>query len=399
MIKIGVLKEGKIPVDERVPLVPKQAKSISIKDGVHLIVKRSNVRRIQDEEYESAGVEMSDAIHGQDILIGVKEVPIEELIEDKTYFFFSHTIKMQPYNRDLLKAIVEKRITLIDWECLTDAKGNRLIGFGRYAGIVGAYNGLRMIGLQENTFELRKAYDCRDYDELKQELKKVNLRPLKIILTGQGKVARGALEILEALRIRRVSDTDFLTKTYEEPVFCQITFREYFERMDGEAFDAPTFFKNPTEYQSNFMRFASVAHFFIAGHYWNSEAPFLFSREDAKNPNFNIEYVADISCDIDGPVASTIRPSTIEDPFYGYDPITETEVPINVEGAIKVMAVDNLPCELPRDASADFGDMFIKSVLPSILNNDRDGILKRGSITRNGEITDQYGYLREWISD
>ena len=400
MMKIGIIKECKTPPDERVALTPIQIKQISeAHPPLDIVVQRSPIRRISDTEYEQEGVALVDDVNDCDILIGVKEVPKENLIPNKTYFFFSHTIKMQPYNRDLLQKVMEQGITLIDWECLTDERGNRLIGFGRYAGIVGAYNGFRAFGLKENTFSLKEAYLCRDKEELDAQLRSIRLPPMKILVTGRGKVAKGSMETLSALNIRKVSMAEYIDNEFDEPVYAQITFLDYFERKDGGEMQASHFFEFPEMYHSKFMHFAKHTDFLIAGHYWDSEAPFLFTRTDARNEEFRIKLVADISCDIDGPVASTLRPSTISNPFYGYNPKTETEVAFDAKDAITVMAVDNLPCELPRDASSDFGAIFTKSVLPHILSDDEAGLLSRGSITINGAINETYSYLQEWVAD
>lgn len=400
MMKFGILTEGKRPVDERVALTPQQVSALIEKhpNDMNLVVQSSSIRRIKDEEYLDSGIELVESVEECDVLIGVKEVPIADLIPNKTYLFFSHTIKKQPYNKPLLKAVLDKNITLIDWECLRDTRGIRLIGFGRYAGIVGTYNGFRVLGKLNGRYDLKKAQECVDRVELDEELTKVQLDPMKILLTGRGKVAKGALEILEKLKIRKVGIREYLKETFSEPVYCQIDFSDYTKRIDGTPFKAGDFYENPELFQSDFMRFARQTDFYIAGHYWESGAPFLFSREDAKQDDFRISLVADISCDIDGPVASTLRPSTIQDPFYGYDPLTGSEVPFGTEKSIAVMAVDNLPCELPRDASNDFGEMFIKSVFPAFLNGDKNGILKRATIASNGEVTEEYSYLRDWVN-
>lgn len=399
MMHFTVIKEGKRPVDERVVLTPKQVAELNKEHSnkLKITVQSSEVRRIKDAEYNKAGVTLVEDPAQADILLGVKEVPKEDLIPNKTYLFFSHTIKKQPYNKALLQTILERKIRLIDWETLRDGRGRRLIGFGRYAGIVGTYNGFRAMGLRDGLFDLKKAQDCEDGKELLQELQKVKLPAMKILLTGRGKVAKGSIEILEALKIKKVGIRDYLSRSFDEPVYCQITFQDYFRAKDGKEHNTQHFFDHPDQYESDFMRFAKHTDFFIAGHYWDSKAPFLFTREDARSQDFKINLVADISCDIDGPVASTLRPSTIDDPFYGYDPQAEQEVAFDQKGAITVMAVDNLPCELPRDASHDFGEMFIHAVLPSFLNGDKHGILKRATIAENGKITEEYAYLREWV--
>lgn len=399
VFKIGVIREGKNPPDERVPLTPAQCRLIlDTYPQVDLVVESSPVRRIRDEEYEKQGIRIVTDLSDRDVLLGVKEVPIPQLLAEKTYFFFSHTIKEQPYNRDLLLEILRKNITMVDYETLTAASGKRLIGFGRYAGIVGAYNGIRTWGLRHQSFELKQAFQCEDRVELEKELTKVKLPAIKIALTGRGRVAGGAIEILDALKIPKVSVADFLEKTFDHPVYAQLAVTDYNKRKDGQAFTKQNFFEHPDEYESNFSRFAAVTDLYVSGHYWDSESPFIFSRADARAPEFKIQVVADVSCDIDGPVASTLRPSTIPEPNYGYDPRTEKEVAFDAEGAISVMAVDNLPCELPRNASEDFGAEFIKHILPALLGDDPTAIIDRGTIAREGKLNAHFTYLQDYVN-
>lgn len=398
-MKIGVIREGKTPPDKRVPLTPKQcAEVIKNFPGVELKVQESPFRKFKDEEYRNQGVDVVEEVSDCDVLIGVKEVPIDMLIPNKTYFFFSHTIKEQPYNRKLLKSILEKNIQLVDWECLTEPSGKRLIGFGRYAGIVGAYNGVLAIGKRYGLFDIKAANQCEDRDELERELDKVKLPNIKIALTGRGRVANGAMEILDYLKIRKVSPEEYLTESFDEPVYTQLGVEHYNKRKDGEVKERSDFYENFTEYDSDFMKYAKVTDFFIAGHFFAEGSPFLFTREDAKKEGFNIKVVADISCDIDGPVASTIRPSTIADPIYGYNPQTEAEDDFDKEDVITVMAVDNLPCELPKNASEDFGTEFIKHILPALLNGDKDTIVSRATIAAEGSLTKGYAYLTDYVN-
>jgi len=397
-MKLGIIKERKSPPDRRVVFSPeKLAELQQIFPQTSIQVEKSDIRVFSDKAYQSQNLQLSEDLSDCEVLLGVKEVPISALIPNKKYFFFSHTIKKQPYNRDLLNAILEKNIELYDHETITDASGSRLIGFGRYAGIVGAYNGLRAYGMREKSFELEKVETLPDYVALKQELKKVKLPNLKIVLTGSGKVANGAREVLEELALREVNIQDYLVNAFQEPVFCQIDVLDYNKRKDGKQNDKYDFYNNPEEYESNFMRFAQVSEIFMAGHFYGDGAPFLFSREDAKHQDFKINLVADISCDIDGPVASTLRPSTIADPFYGYDPETEKETSFNAEKAITVMAVDNLPCELPKDASEGFGEMFLEYVIPAFYNEDKDGVLERARITFQGKLTPRFEYLQDFV--
>ncbi|MCK0145212.1 NAD(P)-dependent oxidoreductase [Arenibacter sp. F26102] len=397
-MKFGIIRERKNPPDRRVVLTPDACTKILDKfPEAEIMVEPSPIRVFSELEYGVKGLQVKSEMENCDVLIGVKEVPIADLIPNKKYFFFSHTIKKQPYNRNLLRAILEKNIELYDHEVITGTKGQRLVAFGRYAGIVGAYNGLRAYGLKFGLFQLPKAETLADQQALISELRKVKLPNIKILLTGRGRVGNGSKEMLDAMEIKKVGVSDYLNKTFKEPVYCQIDASEYNRRKDGVRGNKADLFAHPGDYKSNFFRFAKVTDFYIAGHFYGDGAPYLFTREDAKHPQFNIKVVADVSCDIDGPVASTIRPSTIADPIYGYDPLTETEVDFMDPHAIAVMAVDNLPCELPRDASIGFGDAFVKYVIPAFFNGDADGVLERARMTKNGKLTKRFAYLQDYV--
>ena len=397
-MKFGIIQERKNPPDKRVVLSPLLCQSV-LKNhpDAKIIVEPSPIRVFSDVEYQHLGVEVASKMDDCDVLLGVKEVPIEALIPNKKYFFFSHTIKKQPYNRDLLRAILKKNIELYDHEVITNQKGQRLVAFGRYAGIVGAYNGIRAYGMKFQTFQLPKAEHLKDQKALISELQNVQLPNIKILLTGKGRVGNGAKEMLDAMRLRRVNVAEYLTDTFNEPVYCQIDASEYNKRKDGVRGNKADFFAHPEQYKSNFFRFTEVTDFYIAGHFYGDGAPYLYTREDAKDPAFKIKVVADISCDIDGPVATTVQPSTIADPIYGYEPQSETVVDFLNPDAIAVMAVDNLPAELPRDASDGFGEAFAKHVIPAFFNGDKDGILERARMTANGELTERYMYLQDYV--
>lgn len=395
---LGIIKERKNPPDRRVVLSPKACKKLLKKfPELSIKVESSNDRFFTDEDYKNEGIEVVNDVSDCEVLLGVKEVPIEYLIPNKKYFFFSHTIKKQKYNRKLLQAILAKNIELYDHEVIVNEKGQRLVAFGRYAGIVGTYNGFRTYGLKFKLFELPKAETLHDQLMLIHELQKLKLPNIKIVLTGKGRVGNGAKEMLKGMGMREVKVKEFLSQTFNEPVFVQIDVLDYNKRKDGKIIDEQDFFTNPSDYISNFMRFAKVADMYIACHFFGSGSPYIFTREDAKSENFKIKVVADISCDIDGPVASTIRSSTIENPIYGYSPITEGEVDFRDVDAIAVMAVDNLPCELPKDASDGFGENFSKYVIPAFFNNDAEGVLFRARMTQNGKLTERFSYLQDFV--
>ncbi len=397
-MKFGIIKERKNPPDRRVVLSPEACQKVLWNHKkAQIIVEPSPIRTFTDAEYKTLGLEVAPKMEECDVLIGVKEVPIEALIANKKYFFFSHTIKKQSYNRKLLLAILEKNIELYDHEVITNEKEMRLVAFGRYAGIVGAYNGFRAYGLKYDLFQLPKAESLTDQQALISSLRTIKLPNIKILLTGRGRVGNGAREMLDAMNLRKVNVGEYLEEDFKEPVYCQIDASEYNKRKDGVRGNKPDFFANPEEYKTNFTRFTKVTDFYIAGHFHGDGAPYFYTREDAKQPDFRIKVVADVSCDIDGPVASTIRASTIADPIYGYDPQSEKEVNFKNKNAIAVMAVDNLPCELPRDASLGFGEAFVKHVIPAFFNGDEDGVLQRARMTKNSKLTKRYSYLQRYV--
>ena len=397
-MKIGIIKERKNPPDRRVVLAPKKCKELlNFFPELTIKIESSDNRFFTDEDYRDEGINVVNDVSDCDVLLGVKEVPKENLIPNKKYFFFSHTIKKQDYNRDLLQEILTKNIELYDHETITNSNNVRLVAFGRYAGIVGAYNTFRAYGLKFKLYNLPKAEELDDQLMLIHELQKLKLPSIKIVLTGRGRVSSGSKEMLDGMGLREVSVDDFLTKTFDKPVYLQIGVMDYYKRKDGKVIDLFDFFNNPKEYESDFLRFAKVADLYIAGHFFSTGSPYIFTREDAKSIDFNIKVVGDISCDIDGPVASTIRPSTIANPIYGYHPEIEQEIDYMNEDAIAVMAVDNLPCELPKDASEGFGESFAEHVIPAFFNNDKDGVLHRARMTEKGKLTERFSYLQDFI--
>ena len=399
-MKIGVVREGKTPPDQRVPLTPAQCAELKRSyPDVELVVESSEVRRITDDEYRAEGIDVVQDLGGCDVLLGVKEVPLDELIPDTTYLFFSHTYKLQPYNAKLLRTIVDKRIRLIDYELIKRANGRRVIGFGRWAGIVGAYNGLRAWGMRHGTFALPRAIDCADMKDMVSHAKAIDLPShMKIVLTGGGRVGMGAHELLNSLGMREVHAEAFLKEDFNEAVFTRLDVDQYNARTDGKPFDMEDFMADATDYKSTFMPYAEVADMYIAGHYWAEGSPFLFTREDMKAASWKVKVVADVSCDIDGPVACTLRPSTIAEPLYGYNPSTESECAMDDPSGVTVMAVDNLPCELPRDASHGFGKEMMAHVIPLLVGGDRDNMLTNATeTTLEGALAPKFAYLQDYI--
>jgi alanine dehydrogenase len=398
-IKLGLIREGKVPPDKRVPFTPLQVQELMQRfPYVKVYCQTSNIRCFADGEYSSVGVEVVDDVSHCDILMGIKEVPPSLLIPDKTYLFFSHTIKKQPYNRVLLQAALAKRIRLIDYEALKDNQDNRLVAFGRYAGIVGAYNGLWAFGRRYKTFSLKRAHECFDVNDLKLELRKAALPPIKIILTGSGRVGKGAMETLDTAGIRKVNPADFLSRRYAEPVYVQLHSSDYHDRIEGGAFNRAEFHQYPNRYSSRFSDFTRVADILMAGAFWNPGAPVLFSLEEMCDSEFRIKVIADITCDINGSVPSTVRATSIEDPVYDFDPHTgKTHPGFSNDNFVTVMAIDNLPCELPRSASEEFGRDLIDRILKPLFGDDPDTIIERGTIAQKGSLMPRFQYLDSYV--
>jgi alanine dehydrogenase len=399
-VKLGIIREGKVPPDKRVPLTPQQCLLVKTKfPHVDVVVQTSHVRAFKDEEYQKAGIQIVESLNDCDIILGVKEVNIDDLIPSKKFLFFSHTIKKQPYNRHLLQAVLDRKIQLIDYEVLKNKQNKRIIGFGRYAGIVGCYNGMLTYGKKTGAYSIKPANECKDRVEMEEEIKKIRLpKDTKIVLTGFGRVGYGAREIMDLLDITEVSPEEFLHQQFDGPVFTHLDVEDYYARIDGTPFEKQDFYANPHLYKSVFAPYISAAQVYIACHFWSDKSPNIITQSDFQKPGAKTRVVADISCDIAGPIACTIRPSKIADPVYGYDPATGEEVDPWLDNSIAVMAVDNLPCELPMDASEDFGNELIKYVLPCLLGEDPDDVIGRASETNlNGKLTEKFAYLQDYV--
>jgi len=398
-MKIGIIREGKNPPDKRSPFTPEQIQGLSEKysDQLSFYVESSPVRCFSDEEFEQKGISVVEDLSACDVLFGVKEVPVDKLIPDKTYFFFSHTIKRQSYNRGLLQAVLEKNIRLIDYEVLKDQQGNRVVAFGRWAGVVGAYNAFWTYGKKTALFDLKRAHECFDLADMKSELKKVQLPPVKIILTGAGRVGKGAKEILEAMGIKEVNKEDFLHQYFDEAVFVQLRSEDYNRRKTDGGYEREEFYSNPERYESHFLKYAEEGEILIAAAYWDPEAPRLFKLEDINSDDFAISVIADVTCDIDGSVPTTRRASTILSPVYDIDRETGQEIDaFGKQRSISVMAIDNLPCEIPREASQDFGNQLIKWVIPELLDEPAP-ILEKATLARDGDLTLEFMHLRDFV--
>jgi saccharopine dehydrogenase (NAD+, L-lysine forming) len=397
-MRIGIIREGKTPPDKRVPLAPVHCAALmGTFPQLTIVAQRSDIRCFPDEAYQKAGVGLVDDVNDCDLILGVKEVPIDMLVPGSTMMFFSHTIKKQPYNRPLLKAIVERDIRLIDYETLTDGQGRRLLGFGRYAGIVGAYNAFIALGRRTGRFDLKPAYRCTGIEEMHRELEKVRLEGERIIVSGGGKVANGVRETLAAAGITEVSVADFLENDHVHPVWANADILDYHERDGAPPASFGDFVRDSASFNCTFGKFTSKADIFISAHFWDGRSGRFFTEEDVKRDDFRIRVIADITCDIKGSVPTTLRASTIADPIYGYGRFSGAEAEAYADDSITVMAVDNLPCEIPTDASTGFGADLAEHIIPLFLGEDPEQVLHRATICQGGVLTPHFSYLQDYL--
>lgn len=398
-MKIGIIREGKLPADKRTPLTPEHCLHLMQRfPTVEIVVQTSPIRCFSDADYAAQGIVVVDDSSDCDLILGIKEVPREMLVPGSTMMFFSHTIKKQPHNRKLLHAVVDKNIRLIDYECLTDTIGRRILGFGKYAGIVGSYNALIAFGRRNGSFELKPAYQCSGIAEMHGELKKVRLGNERIIVSGGGKVAHGVRETLAAAGIAEVSIPEFLSKEFAHPVWCNADILDYHE-LDGNPPDSiEAFIRNSAAYTNTFRKFLSKSDIYISAHFWDGRSAPFFTREDVKADNFRVRVIADITCDIEGSVPTTLRSSTIESPMYGYDRFTATEAGPFAKDSITIMAVDNLPCEIPADASTGFGADLAQLIIPLFIEKDEEKVLERATICQDGKLTRYFSYLEDYVT-
>lgn len=398
-MKIGLIRERKSPPDVRVALTPVQCAALMNRwPQVSVVAESSPDRCYSDEDYENAGIPVQTDVADCDVLLGIKEIPKKCLIPGKTYFFFSHTIKKQPYNRAMLQDILKKNIRLIDYETLKWENGQRVLGFGRFAGIVGAYNGLLTWGQKTGLFSLKPAWQCEDYRELLQHAGAVDIGNIKIVLTGGGRVANGALDFLRNLRIREVTPYQFIHRSYEEPVFVHLNSPEIYRHREGKPWDTQHFYTHHSEYDSSFADFVPHTDILMNGIFWTADLPRLFSKAVTARPDFRIRVIADISCDVDGSVPITWKATSIQEPVIGWSRSRQEPCDPFVDDSIDIMAVGNLPNELPCDASEEFGENLLHYVLPELLSGE-SRMITGATIASDGALTATYHYLQDYVDE
>lgn len=397
MLRIGLIRERKKLPDERVPFTPGQCAYIQQHYPVHITVEPSPTRCYSDDEYRAEGITVTDDLSDRDILMGVKEVPAEYLVPGKTYFFFSHTKKKQPYNRGMMQELIKKQIRLVDYECLTYRDEQRILGFGLFAGIVGAHNGFLTYGRKTGKYNLPAAHEVKDYQKLLKAYEHFKMPNVKIVVTGSGKVAAGAIDILTQLDIEPVEPADFVTHEYEYPVYTHLKGATLYARKDNDLFHRDDFHAHPEAYKCLFSNYVHQADILMNGIYWEEKISRLFNKEDIRRKDWRISVIADITCDVNGSVPINVGSSTIANPVYGIDRQTmEQAAPFQqTQHTIDVMAVDNLPNELPRDAAQYFGLHLEKYIIPEMLKEQSD-ILERATICEQGKLTKYYEYLADY---
>ncbi|HEX5027126.1 MAG TPA: NAD(P)-dependent oxidoreductase [Agriterribacter sp.] len=396
MIKIGLIREGKIPEDNRVALTPAQCKWIQKENtAVRIIVQSSSTRCFSDREYAMAGIEVSDDMDTCDILLGIKEVPIDMLIVGKTYLFFSHTRKKQLQNQALLKCIIAKKITLIDYECLVHDDGQRIIGFGFFAGVVGAHNGMMAYGNRTGLYHLDRVYKQRSFRELIHTYFGLRLPNVKIAITGSGRVAHGVLEIMNLMGVHEVEPDEYLTRRFSYPVYTQLKGQDLYRQKQTGTYSRMDFHEHPERYDCIFLPYAEQTDILLNGVYWDKNVPRLFEREAVQSDTFIIQTIADITDDAGGSVPINLGDQTIEDPIYGVDKKTFKKTTPYIPGSIDLMTVGNLPNELPRDASRYFGEQLIKYILPDLVKSGSP-VIENATIIRKGTLTAAHQYLKDY---
>jgi alanine dehydrogenase len=396
MIRIGLLREGKIPADNRVALTPAQCKWIQKNaSDVKVIAQSSPDRCFSDREYLAAGVEVKQDLSDCDILFGIKEVPEKDLLENKTYLFFSHTKKQQLYNQRMFQAILEKKITLIDYECLEHDDGQRILGFGFFAGVVGAHNGMMAYGQRSGQFNLGRVHKQQSFRELIHTYFGLKLPRIKIVVTGSGRVAHGVLEVMNLMGIIEVEPDEFLERKFSYPVFTQLKGPTLYEHKETGSYNREHFHAHPEQYRCKFLPYGKAADVLMNGIYWDKGMPRLFEWEDLVREDFTITTIADITDDKGGSVPCNLGDTSILDPIYGVDRQTRVKTAPYVPGSIDIMAVGNLPNELPRDASRYFGEQLIKYVLEDLVKGGSP-VIERATMVNKGQLTEPYQYLDDY---
>ena len=427
---LGIRNEDKSKWERRVPLIPEHIKRL-IEEGYKVIVEPSTHRYIENTEFEKAGAIVTEDINNADIIIGVKEIPKEKIEKNKIYMFFSHTIKGQEYNMPMLKTLLEKKCTLIDYELIKDTTtGERLIFFGRFAGIAGMIETLyaagqkyKMLGYDTPLSKVKRAYEYKSVAHAKREISEIGdeirekglpeeLLPLTIGVTGYGHVSRGAWEILDLLHVEEITPGQLLNGYFDikKPVIYKIVFRIYhFVKPLKQEFTFKHYYEHPELYAPDFKKYIPKLSMLVNGIYWDPRYPKLITLKDFKElwlkGNRKLKIIGDITCDVNGSIELTVRDGDPDEGFLTYIPEEEKFVDEIVEKGATDMVVTILPSELPKDSSEYFSSVLvnlIKPVLNADFNTSYEKLqlpteIKKAIICHKGELTPDYRYLEDFL--
>lgn len=430
---IGIRHEDKYKQELRAPLTPKHVDRLVRQKKLDIIVQTSSKRIFSDEEYIQAGAKISRDLKKCSVIFGVKEIPEQFFEPEKTYVFFAHVVKGQPYNMDMLRKMKELKCNLIDYEKVVDEQGKRLIFFGRYAGLAGMINSLWALGLRlresgyhSNLARLKQAHRYHSLTEAKDDISGIGqliaengipheLRPFVVGISGYGNVSQGVQEILGLLPVKEISPAKLLDlhrrKKLPDNIVYKVIFKEedLVEHIGGNPFDLQDYYANPQNYRSKFEKYLPYLSMFINCVYWDKRYPrhvtkaYLKKAFSKGNPKLTV--IGDISCDVEGSVECTLKPTEIDDPIFVYHPDTE-QITMGHEGhGILIMAVDILPAELPRDSSDGFGDVlvnFVKPIADADFSEHFDDLdlpkaIKKALILHRGEFTPEYKYMEAFL--
>lgn len=431
--KVGIRREDLYAWERRAPLIPEHVRELVAEHKLDCIVQSSDHRVYSDDDYRRAGISVVDRLDDCPVVIGLKEIPVGVLQPDKVYVFFSHTIKGQPFNMPMLHRILQLRSTIVDYEKIVDDRGRRLIFFGNYAGLAGMIDTLWALGkrlewegIQTPFAEIRQASHYTSLDEAKAEIRAIGdeirisglppeVSPLVIGVAGYGNVSRGAQEILDLLPLREISPRELLAgeRGDDQTSILKVVFKEVDTvkpLIAGRAFDLDEYYKHPERYGPCFEPYLPHLHVLTNCIYWEPKYPRLVTRQAVRelygDSQPRLRVIGDITCDVKGSIEVTVKATEPDEPIYVYHPETGT-TSAGVEGrGPVVMAVEILPSELPREASAYFSTI-LKRFVPTIAGADYSADfehlelppeLKRAIIVYRGALTPAYRYLEQHLN-
>ena len=427
---IGIRREDKNRWERRTPLIPKDVIKY-VQQGYKFVVQPSPIRAFADEQYRDAGAKIEEDLSDVELILGIKEIPVDKIIPDKTYMIFSHTVKGQKYNMAMLKKIMDTNSTLIDYELIRDDKGRRLIFFGKYAGNAGivdtlSYLGKRLAsqGIDNPFFKLQQAYRYETLDNIKNEMEGIgqmikekglseDLVPFVVGIAGYGHVSQGVQEVLSSLPVEEISPTDIDKIPADKNKIFKVIFKEkdLVRRNDEGNFELQEYYNYPQFYHSVFSKYLPYLTVLMNTIYWDQRYPRLLTKEDAKNyKKWRLKIIGDISCDVDGAIEITVKDTDPGNPVYLYDPLTGEIVDGYKGEGLLVMAVSNLPAEIPVDSSVEFSRV-LSGFLHDIVNSFRGefpedfnewkipSFIKRSVIVFRGKLTPDYLYLEDKIKE